>query len=109
MLLPARSRRPLRVSVSAVLSSFFLMVAAQNLALSLSQLLNPAVVSLINWIIKRGHYDALYLQAEESWFIAISNLRASIICVILAFTVIHWSHAAPVAPRLNKASSKIVL
>jgi hypothetical protein len=88
----ASSRSPFHISTPAVLISFFLTAAVECLALAVGQLLNPPVVSFINWIIKRGRYDMLYLHAEEFWLIAISNLRTTIICLILAMIAIRWSY-----------------
>jgi hypothetical protein len=68
------------VSVGSVLSAMLLVGAIQAFVAGIDEPLGFGLVAVINWFIKRGHYDVLFLhQYQILWSLTYWNF---LICTI---------------------------
>ena len=74
-------KRPSKITV---LSAMLLVGAIQAFVAGIDEPLGFGLVAVINWFIKRGHYDVLFLpQKEIVWSLMYWNLLVSIICLVI--------------------------
>ena len=72
------------VSIGGVLSAMLLLNAIQAFVVGIREPLGFGLSAVVNWFIKRGHYDLLFLpQKEIVWPLMYWNLLVSIICFVI--------------------------
>jgi hypothetical protein len=77
------TRHPrLHVSITSVVSGILLASAAQCFVVAVRGPLAHGLAAVINWFIKHGHYDIMFVPQQDVWWtLSISNL---VLCVISA-------------------------
>jgi len=103
-MLPKHPR--LHVSIPSVLSSVLIAGAAQCLVLSLRDPVGRGLGAVINWFLKRGHYDVMFLPQQDIWWtLSIGNLVLFVIFAMLGLMLANWT----LQKRQCGRSSKIVM